>query len=47
MKTFDQIFPHESIEKEMFGGSGAVQGKINSCLQIMYNFQTSINEGIT
>ena len=27
METFDQIFPHETIEKEWFGGSGAVQGK--------------------
>ena len=47
METFDQIFPHETIEKEWFGGSGAVQGKDNSCLQFMYNFQTSIDEGIT
>ena len=36
METFDQIFPHETIEKEWFGGSGAVQGKDNCCLQVMF-----------
>ena len=36
METFDQIFPSFTTEKETFGGSGAVQGKlrINSSPQI-------------
>ena len=28
METFDQIFPYVTTEKEYFGGSGAVQGKL-------------------
>ena len=28
METFDQIFPSFTTEKETFGGSGAVQGKL-------------------
>ena len=28
METFDQIFPYVTTEREYFGGSGAVQGKL-------------------
>ena len=33
MKTFNNIFPHGNIQNEYFGGSGAVEGNINSGLQ--------------
>ena len=30
MDTFNQLFPHNNIQNEEFGGTGAVQGNINS-----------------